>query len=115
MTTDDASSRAMRISHPQAFHPPYERAAIDSIPIAEQVLGRFLFREALDQLVGGPGGCWVVGDVDMDEFSTVSSKNQEPEEQAKGERGDNEAVGGGSVTDMRLKEGAPRRGRPRRP
>ena len=32
----------------------------------------------------------MVGDVDMDEFSTVVSKNQEPEEQMEGERGDNE-------------------------
>jgi hypothetical protein len=52
------------------------------IPITEQVLGRGLFREAFDQLVGGPGGGGVVGDVDMDEFSTVVSKNHKPEEQA---------------------------------
>ena len=75
------------LAHPQAFHPPCEHVAVDGIPIAEQVRGRSLFREALDQLVGGPGGGGVVGDVDMDEFSTVVSKDQEPEEQMKGERG----------------------------
>ena len=99
---------------PQAFHPPCEHVAVDSVPIAEQVLGRGLFREALDQLVGGPGGGWVVGDVEMDEFSTVVSQDQEPEEPAEGEGGDDEEVEGDNITDVRLKEGVPRRGESRR-
>src|SRR3989442_10894292 len=68
------------LANPQAFCPPYEHVAVDSVPIAEQVLRRCLFREALDKLVGGPGGGWVVGDVEMDEFTTVVSKDQESEE-----------------------------------
>jgi hypothetical protein len=44
------------LAHPQGFHPPYEHVPVDGIPIAEQILGRGLFREAFDQLVGGPGG-----------------------------------------------------------
>ena len=40
------------LAHPQAFHPPDEDIAVDRVPVAEQVLGRGLFREALDQLVG---------------------------------------------------------------
>ena len=44
------------LAHPQTFHPPYEPVAVDGIPVTEQVLGRCLFREALDQLVSGPGG-----------------------------------------------------------
>jgi len=85
------------LAHPQAFHPPSEHVAVDSVPIAEQVLGCGLFRKALDQLVGGPGGGWVVGDVDMDEFSTVVSKDQESEEQLEGEGRDNEEVDGDNV------------------
>jgi hypothetical protein len=42
------------------------------------------------------------------------SKDQESEEQAEGERGDNEEVDGDNVAGMRLKEGAPCRGWPRR-
>ena len=38
-----------------------------------------------DKLEGGPGGGGVVGDVDMDEFSTVVSKDQESEEQVEGQ------------------------------
>jgi hypothetical protein len=62
------------------LRPSCEHIAVDGIPIAEQVRGRRLFGEALDQLVGSPGCRRVVGDVDMDELSTVVSKNQEPEE-----------------------------------
>jgi hypothetical protein len=102
------------LAHPEAFHPPCEHVAVDGTPIAEQVRGRSLFREAVDQLVGGPGGGGVVGDVDMDEFSTVVSKDQEPEEQKEGERGDNEEVDGDNVANMRLEEDTPRRGWPGR-
>jgi hypothetical protein len=78
------------LAHPQAFHPPCEHVAVEGIPIAEQVRGRRLFREALDQLVGGPGGVGWSVTLTMDEFSTVMSKDQEPEEQTEGKRGDNE-------------------------
>src|SRR2546428_7037717 len=102
------------LTNPQALCPPYEHVAVDSVPIAEQVLRRCLFREALDKLVGGPGGGWVVGDVEMDEFTTVVSKDQESEEQVEGEGGDNEEIDGNNVANMRVKKGAPRGGWPRR-
>ena len=56
----------------------------------------------------------MVGDVEMDEFSTVVSQDQEPEEPAEGEGGDDEEVEGDNITDVRLKEGVPRRGGSRR-
>src|SRR4029450_5874378 len=106
------------LAHSQAFHPPDEHTAVDRVPVAEQVLGRGLFREALDKLVSGPGGGGVVGGVDMDEFSTVGglaradssrvvSKNREPEEKAEGERGDDEEVDGDNLADVCLQEGPP--------
>jgi hypothetical protein len=102
------------LGHPQAVHPPYEHVAVDGIPIAEQVPGRGLFREALDQLVGGPGGGGVVSDVDMDEFSTGVSKDQESEEQVEGEGRDDEEVDGDNLAGICPEEGTPRRGWPRR-
>jgi hypothetical protein len=100
--------------HPQASHPPYEHVAVDGVPIAEQVLGRGVFREAFDQSLGGPGGGGVVGDVDLDEFSPGVSKDQESEEQLEGEGGDDEEVGSDNLADVCLQEGPPRRGWPRR-
>src|SRR5438309_9090632 len=98
------------LAHPQAFHPPCEHVAVDGVSIAEQVLGRCLFWEALDKLLSGPGGGGVVGDVDVDEFSTVVAKDQESEEQVEGEGRDDEEVDGDNLADKRPKEGAPRRG-----
>ena len=92
------------LAHPQAFHPPDEDIAVDRVAVAEQVLGRCLFREALDQLVSGPGGGGVVGGVDMDEFSTVVSKDQESEEQLEGEGGDNEEVDSDNLADVCLRK-----------
>src|SRR4030095_13342476 len=85
------------LAHSQVFHAPDERTAVDRVSVAEQVLGRGLFREALDKLVSGPGGGGVVGGVDMDEFSTVVSKDQEAEEQLEGEGGHDEEVDGGDL------------------
>ena len=36
------------LAHLQAFYPPYEDVAVNGVPIAEQVRGRGLIREALD-------------------------------------------------------------------
>src|SRR5947209_17239580 len=102
------------LAHPQAFHPPCEHVAVDGVSIAEQVLGRCLFWEALDKLLSGPGGGGVVGDVDVDEFSTVVAKDQESEEQVEGEGRDDEEVDGDSLADMYPEKGTPRRGWPRR-
>jgi len=88
------SRRDEDLANPQASRPPYEHVAVDGVAIAEQVLGRCLFREALDKLEGGPGGGGVVGDVDMDEFSTVVSKDQESEEQVEGQGRNDEEIDG---------------------
>src|SRR4029450_4889489 len=102
------------LAHSQAFHAPDEQIAVDRVPVAEQVPGRGLFREAFDQLVGSPGGGGVVGGVDMDEFSTVVSKDQESEEQLEGEGGHDEEVDSDNLADVCLQERSPRRGWPGR-
>ena len=56
----------------------------------------------------------MVGDVEMDEFSTVVSKDQESEEQVEGEGRDDEEVDGDNLADMYPEKGTPRRGWPRR-
>ena len=96
------SRRDENLAHPQVGHPSYERVAVDSIPVTEQVLGRCLFREALDQLVSGPGGGWVGGGGDMDKFSTAVSKDQKSEEQPEAESGDDEEVDGNNLADVCL-------------
>ncbi len=43
------------------------------------------------------------------------AKDDEPEEQAEGQRRDHEEIDGDDLSKVRLQEGPPRRGRPRRP
>ena len=73
-----------------------------------------LFGEGLDNLLGGPRGGRVVGHIDVEEFSTVVSKDQEAEEQLEGEGGHDEEVDSDKLADVCLQEGRPRRGWPRR-
>src|SRR5207245_10891203 len=98
------------LAQSQAFHPPCEHVAVDGVPIAEQVLGRCLFWEALDKLLSGPGGGGVVGDVDVDEFSTVVAKDQESEEQVEGEGREDGEVDGDNIADMGAEGGEGGRG-----
>jgi hypothetical protein len=70
----------------------------------EEVLGRRLFWEALDQLVSGPSGGGVVSNVDVDEFATVVSQDQESEEQLEGEGRDDEEVDSDNLADVCLQE-----------
>src|SRR5881296_3618346 len=77
---------------PHALHPPREHLAVDGVAITEQVLGRGLFREGLDKLLGGPSGGRVVGHIDVDEFPASVPKDNEPEEQAERQGRDYEEV-----------------------
>jgi hypothetical protein len=43
--------------------------------IVGPILGRGIFRVALDKLLGGPGEGWVIGNVEMEAFSTVVSQD----------------------------------------
>jgi hypothetical protein len=63
---------------PHALHPPREHIAVDGVAITEQVLGRGLFLEGLDKLLGGPSGGRVVGHIDVDEFPASVPKTTNP-------------------------------------
>src|SRR2546422_4897726 len=101
------SRRDEDLANSQTLHPPCEHVAVDGIPIAEQVLRRRLFWEALDQLVGGPGRGWVVGDVDVNELPAIVAEHDEREEQAESEGGNDKEIDPDNLPEMRLQEGAP--------
>jgi len=50
----------------------------------------------------------VIGDTDVDEFPAVVAENDEAEEQAEGQRRDDEEIDGGDVFQVGLQEAAPR-------
>src|SRR3989442_11600324 len=90
-----------------------ELVTIDRVPIAEQILGRRIIGKSVDHLACRPGGGRVVGDVDLDEFAAIVAEDDEGKEQAEGEGGAHEEIGGGDLGEMGLMEGAPSRGMPR--
>src|SRR3989449_11629548 len=91
------SRRDEDLANSQTLHPPCEHVAVDGIPIAEQVLRRRLFWEALDQLVGGPGRGWVVGDVDVNELPAIVAEDDERGEQAASEGGNDKGIDSDSL------------------
>jgi hypothetical protein len=73
------------LSNPHVGDGPGEALAIDGITISEQISRSGLVREGLDDLLGRPDGRSMIGDVEMEEFAPVMPKDDEDEEETKGE------------------------------
>src|SRR2546425_219798 len=97
------------LANPQAFGASGEHLAVDRIAIPEEILRGRRILERLDDLLGGPGGGGVIGDIDVDECPAVVAEHDEREEQAEGEGGDDDEVDRDDVLEMGVKEGPPRR------
>src|SRR6266581_4907759 len=79
----------------QPCHPVTEPIAVDGVPITEQIAGLGSFcREGFDDLLGGPCGGGMGGDVEVKNASPVMGENHEAEEQPEGGGGDHEEVAG---------------------
>jgi hypothetical protein len=59
---------------PHMPHPLPKRDAIDAVPIAQQISRFFVPREGVNDLLGGPRGGGVLGDVDMRRFSDFKAQ-----------------------------------------
>jgi len=61
--------------------------AVDTVGTAQQVPGWGIPRECLHELLSGPRGAWVVGDVEVDDFAPLMAQNGKDEEHPEGRRG----------------------------
>jgi len=69
----------------QSRHPVTEPIAVDGVTISEQISGfGSSCRERFDDLLGGPLGGGVSGDVDVQDAPPVMGQDDEAEEQAEG-------------------------------
>src|ERR1035441_6398512 len=82
-------------------------AAIDPIPIANEVARSFIPRKCLRYLTCNPFRRRICGDVDPDEVSAVEPDNDEGIEQVETNSWNNEQVHGGNVRRMVAQEGSP--------
>ena len=81
--------------------------AIDTIPIANEVLRRLIPRKCLRYLVRNPFCCGTCRDVGPDQVSAVQTDDDEGIEQVEPNRRDNEQIHGGNVRRMVAQKDAP--------
>src|SRR6202023_1188812 len=82
-------------------------AAIDPIPIADEVARSLIPRKCLRDLTCNPFGRGICGDVDPDEVSAVEPDDDERIEQVETDSWNNEQVHGGNVRRVVTQEGSP--------
>lgn len=83
----------------QASYRVAERLAVDAVPIAIEETRGFVERPRLTELLDGPVGGRVRGDVDVNDPSTIVGQDDEHEERAESYGGDGEEVDGRELGD----------------
>jgi len=92
-------------------YPAPELSSVNGIAIAQEVLGRGVPRECLDDLPGRPFRSWVCGDVEMQHAPPVVGEDDEDEEDLEGCRGNGEEIYRDQVLEVVLQKGSPGLGR----
>jgi len=85
---------------PQASSRVAERLAVEAVPIADEETRGCVPRPRLTELLGGPDGGRVRGDVDVNDPSAIRGHDDEHEEHAEGRGGDGEDVDGSELGDV---------------
>jgi hypothetical protein len=96
--------RALRggenFSDADALHPLPEGVTVDCIAVAEEVGRRGVVWEGVDDLLSGPAGGRMLGDIEMDDSSAMMSEHDENEEYTQACRGNREEIEGDEISDM---------------
>jgi hypothetical protein len=81
-----ALGRGQHVPDSDALHAVPKRVTVDAVPIAEEVGWRGVVRERLHNLLGGPARGGTLGDVEVDDTSSIVGEHDEDEEdpQARG-------------------------------
>ena len=80
--------------HP--LHAVAELMAIDLVTVAQEVGRRGVVRERVHDLLGGPGGGGVLGDVEVDDPPAMVGKHDEDEQDTQARGGHGEEIDGDS-------------------
>ena len=90
-----------------AFEAMAKGRAVNAVAIPHQVLGGGVVGKCLDDLLCGPSGRGVLGDVEVQYASAVVDEDKEDKEDAEGGGRDGEEVDRGEGPQMIVEEGAP--------
>ena len=58
------------------FHAAPKRLTVDAVAVAEEIRWRGVLREGVHDLLGGPGGGGVLGDVEVDDAAAVGERGR---------------------------------------
>ena len=95
---------------PYALHALPEHVTVDRVAIAEEIGGSRVVGERLHELLGGPRGGGMLGDVEVQDTAAVVGEHDEDEEDAEPSGGHGEEVERDQVSDMIGEERSPRLG-----
>jgi len=88
-------------------HSAAERGGVDVIAVAEQVPGRRVEGEGLDDLLGSPLAAGVCGHVEMHHSASVMGEDQKDEQDLETDGRDSEEIDGDQVLDVIIQERPP--------
>ena len=95
-----AVRRGQHFMDPHALHSMLERVTVDAVAIAEKIGRRAVLRERVHELLGGPGGGRMLGDVEVEDAPAVVGEHDEDEENAEPSGGHGEEIDRDQVPDM---------------
>jgi hypothetical protein len=90
-----------------SLHAVAELLAIDLVTVAQEVGRRGVVRERGDDLLGGPAGGGVLGDVEVDDPPAIVGQHDEDEQDAQERGGHGEEIDGDQIADVVREEGPP--------
>jgi len=102
-----AVRRRQDFTDAHALHALAERVAVDRVAIAEEVGRGGVVREGVHDLLGGPGGGGMLGDVEVEDAPPMVGQDNEYEEDVQASGGDGEEVNRDKVADMVDEECSP--------
>jgi hypothetical protein len=92
----------------QALHALAKLLTIDAVAVAEEIGRSGVVRESVDDLLRGPPGRGLLGDVEVEDMAAVVGKDHEDEEDPQARRRDGEEVDRNQVVDVVGEECPPR-------
>jgi hypothetical protein len=105
-----ALGRRQDFTDPYALHALPEHVTVDRVAIAEEIGGRRVLREGVDDLLGGPVGGGVLGHIEVEDAPAMVSEPDEDEEDAEPSGGHGEEIERDQVSNMIDEERSPRLG-----
>ena len=102
-----AVRRREHLLDPHALHAAPKWLTVDLVPITHEIGGRGLVRESVHDLLGGPDGGGMLGNVEVDDPPAMVGKHNEDEKDAQAHGGPGEEIEGDQVPDMVGKERPP--------